>query len=743
MDLSKYRQLYVSETQENLEKISRLLVELEGSPDDQRVVDTVFRLLHSIKGMSGTMGYSPVFELAHALEDLMDGFRRHRKPLTTAAIDVLLAAADRISQWVGDVELGHLPLRLDPSALALHERVETLVRLAASQHRPVVQAPPLRGAPPSQVSPSSPAPAAAPNESGDLRIQISVDERCGAKALRACLVHRKLGELGSVISVVPDLQALQRGELKGPLCLVLRTALSGGQVEEFLGYISDLSAVSVEVLGTPSVDNGLAGRLSVDDFDFTGDLSLTLPFPSRPPAPIRDFLDDDFLALGRTTESRATTTPQPIAFDLPVYGPDPDGSSEVDADGSSEVDLGGSPMAPEAAIVIAPRLARTVRVRTDWLDSVLNRTGDLLILSQRLWALNRSAPDSASTEALVSLSRVLHGLHDDAMSVRMTPMSVLTARLPRAARDLARRSGKRVQLAVVGDEQELDRAIIEGLDAPLTHLLNNAVEHGIESPEDRVAAGKSPQGALTVSCHRVRDEIVVEFKDDGAGIDRERLVNRAVELSLLSRLRAEELAARDVTRLICLPGLTSREEPGVHSGRGVGLDAVREMVLALGGRIEVESLSGEGTVVRLRLPRTPGIGKLLLVEAKGQAYAIPLGRVQTTEMLNSSDVGADSLGSLTISLNGEPLPLTSLVELLEGARPVLPERFPGVVCSDDDGPFVMAVDRVIGQQDAVIKPLGPLLERLDGLMGVTIDPVGNPVFVIDVSRPLAVPGVVP
>jgi two-component system chemotaxis sensor kinase CheA len=686
MDLSKYRQLYVSETQENLEKMSRLLVELEQKPDDREAIDTIFRLAHSIKGMSGTMGYSPMFELAHLLEDLMDRFRRDRMPMTGAAVDALLEGVDRMTQWVADVEAERLPLQQDDRARSLDARVKALLDQTP---------PPLTGAArdaalgagtartPAPPTPS-PVPAAKPAfdiREGDLEITLTVSEAAGPAAVRGYLAYKKLAELGTLRASEPPVERLRAGHLDGPLRLALDTPLDEASVREFLSMLPDITNAEV----------------------------------ARYEEPIEG-----------------------LTFSMDFGGPAPaaSGGSEGASSAPASADRDVEPAA--AAIVRAPKHTRTIRVRTDWLDTILNRTGDMMIVSQRLWNLNRQRGDPVMAEALSELSKLLNALHQDALSVRMMPLSVVTGRLPRVVRDLAKSCGKRASLVVRGDDQQLDRAILEGLDAPLTHILRNAVEHGIETAERRIASGKSAAGLLTLDCLRVRDEIVVEVSDDGGGIDRARLIGKAVDLDLMNEERARALAERDLTSLVCLPSLSASDSVGAMAGRGVGMDAVRDSITALGGRVEVTSEPGAGTTVRLRLPRTPGISKLLVVEADGQTFGMPLGRILQTEMIPSASIEQEK-GAQYATHRDQRLRVHPLRHLLGFPEAADNRDRPGVIFAGEEGPFLLIVDRVVGQQDAVIKPLGPLLERIDGLLGVTLDTVGQPVFVIDVPRFMVLP----
>lgn len=681
MDLSKYRQLYVSETQENLDELARRLIELESTPDDREHIDTVFRLFHSIKGMSGTMGYTPLFELAHQLEELMDRVRRQTRRVDAGMVDVLLAGVDRMGRWVADVEAQRLPIALDESAHALHRQIRAL--LQTTPPRAVAAAPRASDAP-------------AP-EPGDLVVELEAAAGCPDPGMRGFVLHRKLAGIGQVRGISPGLEALREGRLDGPLRLVLRCAHAPEKVEQFIRLAPEWARVSVSVVGEAQAAQGEGARASAA----SDDLSL-------------DGLDeddslDDLLDLG-------LSAPPPAVEPEPA--PEPESSAETSS-------------GAVAAAIVRPRPTRTIRVRTDWLDTLLDRVGDLLILSQRMWAFDQEDPRPQMTRMLGELSRLLGGLHADALSVRMTSLSVLTDRLPRVVRDLCRQVGKRASLVVRGDDQRVDRAIIEGLDAPLTHLLRNAVEHGVEPPDMREERGKSASGLLVLECRRVRDEIVVELRDDGQGIDRRHLARRAVRMGLLDEERAMALAERDLVRLVCLPGLSSRETAGRLAGRGVGMDAVHDAVTALGGRVEVESAVGEGTTVTLHLPRTPGISRLLLVEAGGQVYGLPLNHVRRTGLFDPAEARELAEGP-AVRDGDEMLPLWSLTALLGGDE-ALGGRRPGIVTSGRR-PGVMLVDRIVGQQDALLKPLGPLLERIAGLSGVTLDAEGHPVFVLDVPR---------
>jgi two-component system chemotaxis sensor kinase CheA len=317
----------------------------------------------------------------------------------------------------------------------------------------------------------------------------------------------------------------------------------------------------------------------------------------------------------------------------------------------------------------------------------------------------------------------------------MTPVSVLTDQLPRAARDLARRTGKQVEVEVHGHRIEIDRAVLDEIGDPLLHVLRNAVDHGIEAPHLRLLAGKPATGRIQVSARRERDRVLVEVQDDGKGMDPEKLRRAAVARGALSEEAAAALGVREALLLACLPGLSTAETVSDVSGRGVGMDAVKRAVEGVGGSIEIESAPGLGTRILLRLPLTVAVQPVLLVRAAGEVFGVPIAKVHAAA---HADVAAldRSRGEPMLPHGGVFVPVRELSTLLGfGARAPGPRA---VVVADADGaPIGLAVDALLGHQDAVLRPLDGALELVPGLSAVTVLGSGRPVFILDVPRLLA------
>ncbi|MGA9526383.1 MAG: chemotaxis protein CheW, partial [Myxococcaceae bacterium] len=395
--------------------------------------------------------------------------------------------------------------------------------------------------------------------------------------------------------------------------------------------------------------------------------------------------------------------------------------------------------APDAAKPVGHEPARTVRIRIDLLDYFLDTVGELLLATARIREVSKTLPESSRPPLEEGVDR-LHGLvkdlHDKVMSARMTPLAVITDRLPRVARDIARRREREVDLVVTGSEVELDRAIIDDLSDPLLHLLRNCIDHGIESPEERLAAKKGPRGRVLVSVRRQRDRVVVEIEDDGRGMDAAKLKAAAVARGLITQDMSERMSDREAFMLSCAPGLSTAQDISDISGRGVGMDAVKRTVESVGGTLEIESERGRGTRFTLRLPLTVAVVNLLLVQVGEEVFGLPI-----TKVLGAVEVEPSALSrsrhDAMLAWGSGLVPVFEMSSLLEVPAPARIGPRPFVVMEADTGRVALAVDRLLGQEEVVLKALSRPLDLVPGLSGVTILGSGRPVFILDVPRLLA------
>jgi two-component system, chemotaxis family, sensor kinase CheA len=405
--------------------------------------------------------------------------------------------------------------------------------------------------------------------------------------------------------------------------------------------------------------------------------------------------------------------------------------------GEAEVEAEEAPPAPRPEPPAEP--ARTVRVRAELLDDFLDVAGELLLATSRLREIGRAIPEPLRREheeGVDQLQAIVKDLHGRVMEARMTPLTVLTDRLPRAARDLARRTGKQVEVVVTGAEIEVDRALLDEIADPVLHLLRNSVDHGVEGAAQRIAAGKRPTGRVEVSARRERDQVILEISDDGRGMDPEALRRAAVARGAIGAEAAAALPEAEVLLLACLPGVSTTSEVTDVSGRGVGMDAVKRSAEALGGSLSIQSRSGAGTRFTLRLPLTVAIQPVLLVRVGAEVLAIPVSKVH-----GAAEARLEGLeragGSPQLAFGGGHVPVHDLGTLLgAGAAPEAGRRSV-VITEGDAGRVGLAVDQLLGQQEAVLKPLHGPLSLVPGLSAVTVLGNGRPVFVLDVARLVA------
>jgi two-component system chemotaxis sensor kinase CheA len=394
---------------------------------------------------------------------------------------------------------------------------------------------------------------------------------------------------------------------------------------------------------------------------------------------------------------------------------------------------------PEAAKPVGAESTRTVRVKTEILDYFLDAVGELLLSTSRLREVSKGVPEGFQPPLLEGVDRlrsIAKELHNKVMSVRMTPLSLITDRLPRAARDLARKKGREVDLVITGAEIELDRAILDELADPLLHILRNCIDHGLEEPAERERLGKEARGRIVVAARRERDRVLLEIEDDGRGMDAARLKAKAVERGLITAEAAAVMGDHEAWMLCCLPGISTAEAVTDVSGRGVGMDAVKRSVENVGGTLDLASTVGRGTRFTLRLPLTVAVVNVLLVGVGREVFGLPIAKVASVIETDPAALER-SRGVPMLPCAGALLPVHPLGEMLQ-----VPRRPPGgprphVVIEIDPGRVALEVDQLFGQEEAVLKPLSRPLDLVPGLAGVTILGSGRPIFILDVPRLLA------
>ena len=638
MDNAQYAELFLTESREHIAGVNKALLELERDatgPGASAAVASIFRGVHTIKGMGATMGYAIVAELAHELETVLDRIRHGDLAINVAIMDVLFRATDVLEKAVEAAVAGR-----DGEVVAT-DLVATLHSFGATAPRR------------SSGGWTIPAPAGA-----GMLVRIRLAPDTPLRGVRAFIIIKALGALGEVTNTEPPIEQIQSDGFDTDFAVRLVSASPAAEVEDAIRKAGDVVFVRVS-------EPQAAPRRS---------------------APV-------------TIETATAPTSAPAVDTRSVVGQ-----------------------------------ARHVRIDVRRLDTLMNLIGELLIARGRLTQLAGELGDLTLEETVTQSSRLIGELRDEITASRMVPVSHVFDRFPRVVRDAARAVGKQIDFVVDGKGIELDRSMLDEIGDSIVHLLRNAVDHGIETPEARTAAGKLPTGRLVLSAARDRSAVVIKVSDDGKGIDRERVLARAKRDGLVDASR-NDLTEDELLRLLARPGFSTAEKVTDLSGRGVGVDAVYTRVRALGGAMDIRSVPGQGTTMILRLPLTLAIVRALLVRVADEVYAIPLAHVSETIELES-EILRTVKGREVLLARDEVLPLMRLRNLvgLPAYQPPSEIALEHVVVIDlGDRRAGLVIDELTGQEEIVVKQYDAVREGLPFFGGATLLSDGSPSLIVDVS----------
>jgi len=651
MELSQYAELFLSESREHVSAINHLLLTLESDPGSREAVEGVFRAVHTIKGMSATMGYRAVADLSHEMENLLDRIRQGRAAATDETVDLLFSACDALERSI------ELAVEDGDERQADLEPLLARLRIAAGDDRSFdLFAPEVS----LSLDDGDPGTAETPLQAaeGALSVRVTIARSSLLPGVRAFMALKKAREMGEVAGVEPAETSFDASDFSGVVRFTLRTGESVEAVRHALSAVGEVDGVEV-------VERAAA--------------------PEVVPA--------------------ATPTLEEVA---------PTGGDRVAAGAAGR--------------------SRHIRVDLRRLDALMNQVGELVIVRDRLRRL-ASGAEAELAESVDLASRLIGELQDEIMHARLAPVSQVFDRFPRLVRDAARSLGKKVDFVIEGKEIELDRSMLDEIGDPVVHLLRNSLDHGIETPAERRAAGKPETGTLRLSAARERSRIVIRVEDDGRGIHRDRVLRKALATGLVTRDEAAAMPDEEVWRLIARPGFSTAETVTDVSGRGVGLDVVATRVRALGGMLEVDSRPGDGTTMSLQLPATLAIVRALLVRQSGETYALPLTHVGETVHLLADEIGTVK-GKTVAFIREEVVPLLGLRQILRtnGTRPE--GKRAAVILEVGEQRIGLEVDALVGQQEIVVKQFDATADTLRLFSGATILSDGRPALILDAGSVL-------
>lgn len=675
MEMSDFLALFLEEAEEQLLKLDDGFLQLEKEPSDVEILKEVFRAAHTLKGSSATMGLSEIANLTHAMENLLDMLRGETLVATPRVIDLLLSGTDSLRTLIGQVSRGEA-MNVDTEELL--EGLKAVCAEASSSATPKTKA---KKAPKQEQAAFSETPLISSANAHCISLTMKIAENCLMPPVRAFMIYNALSDLGTVVSSDPPQEQID-------------DVVAGQEISIIFEANQDSSAV-------------------VDAMKSLSEIELV------------NYILPDLASLN----SRSVAPKAEVAS----------GEVEKKPASAAKKEAGSEPTA---------KAIQTVRVGVDRLDTLMNLVAELVIDRTRMNQISSDLASKYENEELIQslnetgvhIGRVVTELQEHIMKVRLLPVEQVFSRFPRMVRDLAHKAGKDIDLVMDGQETELDRSILEDIVDPLTHLLRNAIDHGIESPDERKAAGKPVRARVLLAAKQEENRIIIEVHDDGHGISIEKVKAAALRKGAIGEETISRMSDEEALQLIFASGVSTAEKVTDVSGRGVGMDVVRSNIQGLSGTVEVHTELGKGTTFRINLPLTLAIIQSLVTGTGEGVYVIPLSAVVETFRCRADEMHYID-GHPAINFRGSVLHLIRMSSIFGSGRDT--RRVDGANGDDEWCTFVvvrtgginvgLVVDKLIGEQEVVIKPLGAFFGDIDGIAGATILGDGRVGLIVDVG----------
>ncbi|MBO8170997.1 MAG: chemotaxis protein CheA [Bacillaceae bacterium] len=683
MGMNQYLDMFIEESREHLQAINDNLLLLENDPDNVDIVNDVFRSAHTLKGMAATMGFEDMSSLTHQMENVLDQIRNHQIKLNSEIMDVIFQCVDVLESMVdsiseggdGKEDVSDLVSKLEAILSGEFKSEETEVTAETGQ---------------ASEETAGKEEAAQTTDFGLDQFEITVvkqsldsghqvyyiktviEEECLLKSARAYMVFNNLESMGEVIKSVPSVQEIEDENFDDAFEIVFITEKSEDEIRQSIESVSEIASVEIKKLDIDSVK-----------------------------------AENDQVAATSTEVKQEENKKE-------VKKPGSNGKN-----GGKKVKAAGG---------------KTIRVDIERLDVLMNLFSELVIDRGRLESIARRSGQHELMETVEHMSRISGDLQNIILNMRMVPVETVFNRFPRMIRDLAKELNKKVDLQISGAETELDRTVIDEIGDPLVHLLRNAIDHGLESTEERIAAGKSETGVVELKAYHSGNHVFIEIRDDGKGINRDKVLKKALDKGVVTEQEADSLTDQQVYDLLFSSGFSTAEQVSDISGRGVGLDVVKTKIESLGGIVSVESTPGEGSTFLIQLPLTLSIISAMLVKVEDETYAVPLSSIIETAVYKKDQI-MHAHHQDVIDFRGKVVPLLylkNIFEIPDGENPDRQEdEISAVIVRKGDKLAALVVDSFIGQQEIVLKSMGKYLVNLFAISGATILGDGQVALIID------------
>lgn len=701
MDVSQYLEIFLDETNEHLQNLNTQILSLEQDPENMDTINEIFRAAHSLKGMAGTMGYKRMQTLTHDMENVFSEVRNGNIKVRADMIDVLFQCLDALEEYNTNIRESSDEGTNDNGALI--KRLNDIMTGGAGDS--VSSGQPAQGA-------GTPEKAEVPDGFLGIKLNenqqnvlsealkqgksvygltVKVQESCILKAARAFLVFKAIEETSEIIVSDPSSQDIEDEKFDLHFSLIIVSETPMEEVVAAARRVSEIEDVSGQ-------------ELHMDD-----------------------------VTKAEVEESHAAEKESAVVAAAPAQTEN--APAEKKEEPAQAAQTPAAAPAPKKAPANKPVVNRTVRVDIEKLDTLMNLVSELIIAKNSLVSASAMSGNSsqAVNEQIEYLESVTTSLHESVMKVRMVPIESTVNKFPRMVRDLQKKLGKKMELYMSGEETELDRTVVDQIGDPLMHLLRNSADHGLESAEVRKERGKPEVGSIFLDAYQDGNNVVIEVRDDGNGIDTQAVKNKAIERGVITPEQGEAMSEKEIIGLLFSAGFSTAKVVSDVSGRGVGLDVVKSMIESLSGEVEVKSKLGEGSTWTIRLPLTLAIIQALMVEIGDEKYAIALGSIQTIEDILPSDVKLVQAKEV-IQLRDLVIPLIRLNEILDIPSKKDPEEnLVVVVVKKGDKLAGLVVDELIGQQEIVIKSLGKYINKCKIISGATVLGDGEVALILDAN----------
>ncbi|MCI8281887.1 MAG: chemotaxis protein CheA [Lachnospiraceae bacterium] len=702
MDVSQYLEIFIDETNGHLQNLSDCIMTLEKEPENMDTINEIFRAAHSLKGMAGTMGFKRMQHLTHDMENVFQEVRSGKMKVTSGLVDVLFQCLDALDVYLENVK-NTSNEGTDDNAAIIQELNEILAAGSGQGKAPSKQE-------------EKKEEAAKPKEQKDgfeehfLQIDLSekekssmkeaeekgqhicgftvyISEECLLKAARAFLVFKAVEDMGDILASNPSSQDIEDENFEYDFSFYISSEESLESLLEAAKTVSEISAVVGREVKLEDLETAQKEKEEKERNEAAEQEKANVPAAASAPG-------KDTAKLSVNNNNKKQNVSKPVSN-------------------------------------------RTVRVDIEKLDALMNQVSELIIAKNSLVSI--SSTDGGSTqsqsfhEQIEYLERITTSLHESVMKVRMVPIESVVQKFPRMIRDLSKKLDKKMELHMSGEDTELDRTVVDQIGDPLQHLLRNSADHGLESGEIRREKGKPEVGAIYLNAFQEGNNVIIEVSDDGAGINTERIKEKAIERGIITAEQGQAMSQKEIIDILFMPSFSMAKKITDISGRGVGLDVVKSNIEALGGDVEVESILGEGSKFTVRLPLTLAIIQALMVEIRDEKYAIPLGSIQTIEDISVDEVKYVQAEEV-IHIRGSVIPLIRLDKLLDFTpEEEEPEDLTVVIVKKGEKFAGLIVDNLIGQQEIVIKSLGKYIDSTKLISGATILGDGEVALILDVN----------